>query len=246
MRTVIVRHIDKVITEFSDNEIIQNIETTNEWAKVEYVYKLTDTGRMLKVRFATTEMAARAVREGLLVLYQRIPPRYIEKEIFVKLTPYYNCYSYDHKTQSCETNKQSICAFCTQTGHTQSNCTATTPKCINCEGKHKTLASVCPVRKKLIKERSKDVRERSRSRSRARQVIYANMVTPKQQQQFFSPLTNVDGQNTRDIVAKIITSITFAHYVETLKPGSFQSSMDAMFQENNLPKVNFPSSLITN
>ena len=95
---------------------------------------------MLKVCFATTEMAARAVREGLVVVYQRIPPRYIEKEIFVKLTPCYNCYSYDHKTQSCETNKQSMCA---KTGYTQSNCTETTPKCINCEGKHKTLASVC-------------------------------------------------------------------------------------------------------
>ena len=74
MRTVIVGHIDKVISEYSDQEIIQNIETTNEWAKVEFVYKLTDNGRMLKVRFTTTEMAARAVREGLVVVYQRIPP----------------------------------------------------------------------------------------------------------------------------------------------------------------------------
>ena len=169
----------------------------------------------------------------------------------VKLTPCYNCYSYDHKTQSCEINKQSICAFCAKTaGHTQNNCTETTPKCINCEGKHKTLALVCPVRKRLIKERSKDGRERSRSRSRARHVTYADLVTPKQQQQqqqqYFSPPTNVDGQNTRDLVAKIITSITFAHYIETLKPGSFQSTMDDMFKENDLPKVNFPTSLIGN
>ena len=68
MRTVIVRHIDKVITEYSDKEIIQNIESTNEWAKVEFVYKLTDNGRMLKVRFTTTEMATRAVKEGLVVV----------------------------------------------------------------------------------------------------------------------------------------------------------------------------------
>ena len=185
---------------------------------------------MLKIRFNTTEMAARAVRDGLVVVYQRIPPRYIEKEIFVKLTHFYNCYSYENKTQSCEINKQSICAFCAKKGHTQNNCTESTPKCINCEGKHKTLASVCPVRKRLIKERSKDVREQSRSWSKARQVSYADSVTPKQQQQqqqkFFSPPTNVEGHNTRDLVAKIITSITSAHYVETLEPGSFQNTMD--------------------
>ena len=254
MRTVIVRHIDKVISEYSDQEIINNIEATNSWAKVEFVYKLTDTGRMLKIRFSTTEMAARAVRDGLVIAYQRIPSRYVEKEIFVKLTPCYNCYSYDHKTQACEMEKQSICAFCAKKGHSQNSCTESSPKCINCDGKHKTLASVCPVRKRIIKERSKDVRERSRSRSRARQVTYADSVNPQhqqqQQQKFFSPPTNananvnVEGHNTKDLVAKIITSITFAHYYETLKPGSFQNTMDQMFKENNLPQVNFPANLI--
>ena len=193
MRTIIVHHLDKVISEYNDKEIINNIEATNEWAEVEFVYKLTDTGRMLKIRFNTTEMAARAVRDGLIVAYQQIPPRYIEKEIFVKLTPCYNCYSYNHKTQSCEIEKQSICAFCAKKGHSQNNCSESNPKCINCDGKHKTLASVCPVRKRIIKERSKDVRERSRSRSRARHVTYADLATPKQQQQqqqqqYFSPL----------------------------------------------------------
>ena len=249
MRTIIVRHLDKVISEYSDKDIISNIEATNEWAKVEFVYKLTDTGRMLKIRFNTTEMATRALKDGLVVAYQRIPPRYIEKEIFVKLTPCYNCYSYSHKTQSCEIAKQSICAFCAKKGHSQNNCSESNPKCINCDGNHKTLASVCPVRKRLIKERSKDVRERSRSRSQARHVTYADMATHKpqqqqQQQHYFSPPTNVDGQNTRDLVSKIITSITFAHYLESFKPGSFQNTMDDMFKENNLPKVNFPTKLI--
>ena len=60
---------------------------------------------------------------------------------------------------------------------------------------------------------------------------------------FLPPPTNVDGQNTRDLVSKIITSITFAHYLESFKPGSFQNTMDDMFKENNLPKVNFPTKL---
>ena len=182
MRMIIVRHIDKVIEVYEDQEIIQNIQATNPWAKVESVYKITNTGRMLKIRFTTTEMAERAVREGLLVVYQKISPRHVEKEIFIKLTPCYNCYGYDHKTQSCEKEKQTICAFCAQKGHNQGNCTETSPKCMNYNGKHKTLASICPVRKGLIKEREKEIRERSRSRSRARQVTYADTVMPRQQQ----------------------------------------------------------------
>ena len=151
--------------------------------KVESVYKLMNTGRMLKIRFSTTEMAERAVREGLVVVYQKIAPRHVEKEIFIKLNPCYNCYGYDHKTQSCEKEKQTICTSCTLKGHNQGNCTETSPKCINCNGKQKTLASICPVRKGLIKERGEEVRECSRSRLRARQVTYADTVIPRQQQQ---------------------------------------------------------------
>ena len=69
MRTIIARHLDKVMEDFSENEIIENIEQTNSWAKVESVFKLMNTGRMMKVRFQTTEMAERAVRDGLIVIY---------------------------------------------------------------------------------------------------------------------------------------------------------------------------------
>ena len=86
-----------------------------------------NTGRMLKARFQTTEMAERVVRDGLIVIYQKINPRHVEKEIFVKLTPCYNCYEYDHKTQSCTKEKQTIYAFCAKKGHHQSNCSETTP-----------------------------------------------------------------------------------------------------------------------
>ena len=141
---------------------------------------------------------------------------------------------------------------CGQTGHQQSNCNVENPKCTNCNGPHKTLAAICPVRKELIKTRGKEVRERSRSRSVVR-VTYANTATnntipnarSQQQQQTFTPpppfpSSNLDMQNTTDLVAKIITSIVFAHYTESQMPGTFQSTDVAMFKENGLPKVNFP------
>ena len=103
-------------------------------------------------------------------------PRQIEKEIFNRLTPCYNCNEYDHKTQSCPKEKKIICANCGQTGHHQNICTSESSKCINCGGTHKTLAAVCPVRKDLIKSRGKLVRDRSRSRSMAR-TSSANSIT---------------------------------------------------------------------
>ena len=79
MRTIIVRHIDKVVEDYSDNEIIENIRPTNPWAKVESVFKLMNSGRTLRVRFQTIEMAERAIRDGLIVIYQKIAPRHAEK-----------------------------------------------------------------------------------------------------------------------------------------------------------------------
>ena len=74
MRTIIIRHLDKVMAEFTDKEIADNIEQSNSWAKVETVVKLMNTVRMLKVRFYTTDMAERALRDGIIVIYQNIPP----------------------------------------------------------------------------------------------------------------------------------------------------------------------------
>ena len=259
MRTIVIRHIDKVIEEYEDNEIITNIESCNAWAKVESIYRLSNSGRMLKVRFQTTEMAERAIRNGIIVVHQQIASRHIEKEIFIKLTPCYNCYDYNHKTQNCPKDKQNICAFCATKGHIQNACQSNDPKCINCGGKHKTLAAVCPIRKRLIKERGKEVRERSRSRSVARQVSYASVVSsnvnvnanmqnnPRQPQQQQSILTNpnINSKDTKDLVSKIITSIVYAHYMESLCPNSFQNTIDEMFKINGLPKVKFPTNIVT-
>ena len=74
MRTIIIRHLDKVMAEFTDKEIMANIEQCNSWAKVESVFKLMNTGRMLKVRFTTIDMAERALRDGIVVIYQNTPP----------------------------------------------------------------------------------------------------------------------------------------------------------------------------
>ena len=98
MRTVVVKNIDQMIADFTDQEVIDRIQHSNPWAKVESIYRLAQSGRLLKVRFATTEMADKAQKDGLIVLFQKISSSYVEKETFVKLTPCYNCFNYDHNS----------------------------------------------------------------------------------------------------------------------------------------------------
>ena len=155
MRTVVVKNIDHMIADFTDQEVIDRIQNSNPWAKIGSIYRLAQSGRLLKVRFATTEMADKALMDGLIVLYQKISSSYIEKETFVKLTPCYNCFAYDHNTKECSKPKRTLCSICSSKEHFHNNCPATSPKCLNCGGKHKTLASACPVRKDLIKNRAK-------------------------------------------------------------------------------------------
>ena len=61
MRLIIM---DKII---NDEKIIDSI---NEWATAESVYKITQSGRLLKVRFVSTKMVQRALADGIIVLHQ--------------------------------------------------------------------------------------------------------------------------------------------------------------------------------
>ena len=182
MRTVVVKEIDEMIDDYSNEEIMANVEQLNTWAKVTEIYKMPTTSKMIKVQFKSTQMAQRAAAEGIVVLYQKIPPKKIEKEIFVRLTPCNNCFGYTHETKNCEKRKMTLCAYCAGEGHRQQQCTAMVPKCINCGEEHRTLAAQCPIRKGLIKDKRKTIRDRSKSRGRSATragftdgISYANM-----------------------------------------------------------------------
>ena len=104
MKTVIIQQID----EYPLEDIKENIETVNQWAKVTDVYKFGTTSEMLKVQFDNTSMANKTVSEGMIILYRRVPPKHIEKEIFIKLKPCNNCFQYDHKMMKCKEEKLTV------------------------------------------------------------------------------------------------------------------------------------------
>ena len=59
-----------MIADFNDDEVIDKIQKANTWAKVDSIYRLARmSGQILKVKFTTTEMANKATRYGIIVLY---------------------------------------------------------------------------------------------------------------------------------------------------------------------------------
>ena len=253
VKSVVVRHVDKVISEYDDDDVIGSINHANTWAQVEKIVRIVANGGVLKVTFKSTAMVQTALDKGFVILHQRINPNNIEKELFVRVTPCYNCFQYNHKTGDCPTDKQVICSFCGQPGHKFNECKEETPKCINCKGKHRTLAAVCKVRRDYIKDKGKELRAKSRTRSQTRanttftQLAGGTANVPQMQTtpQIQTTINQMNKEEVKALITKIIASITFVHYNESLKEGTFQSTVDEMFQLNNLPRVKFPTKIVT-
>ena len=80
-----VKEIDSIVDESNDDEIKDSIEILKEWAKVVEFFKFDSASKMVRMQFSSIAMVNRAVSEGIIILNQQIPPRRIEREIFVKL-----------------------------------------------------------------------------------------------------------------------------------------------------------------
>ena len=252
LKTVVAKNLGYMIVSYTDTEIIESIETLNEWAEVESVFRIPVTSKMLKVRFKNNQMAQQAMQKGMVILHQYIPPTSIEKEIFVKLVPCRNCYGYDPRDKDCMQEKKVRCPYCAGE-HMQRECTTTEPKCINCGGQHRTLAAACRIRKEIIKNKSKEYRERSKSRKR-QQESYATAVrtgatyastsatNAATQNPDTTPLT---AEETKLIVTTIMSAVVYAQYMEAVEPGSYQKNIDEMYKLNGLPPVKFPPPKMT-
>ena len=101
LKAVVVKQLDRMIDDFTDDEMISSIGNHNEWAGVEEVYRLPTTSKMVKVRFTSQQMAQITLTKGMVIFNQYIPQWNIEKEIFIRLTPCRNCFTYDHRVKDC-------------------------------------------------------------------------------------------------------------------------------------------------
>ena len=247
MKTIVIKEIDSMIDDFEIDEIKNSIEDLNPWARVREVIKMPTTSKMLKIQFSSTQMVQQALKEGVVVLYQKIPPRRIEKEIFVRVQPCNNCFGYSHETKNCTIRKMTLCAFCGEEGHKQQQCKSETPKCINCGENHKTLAAKCQIRKNIIKEKRKQIRDRSKSRGRSQTrqgaefqqgITYANM-TGRYNQGGREQQGITSAEELKNLTAVILSAVIYSQYMETIIPGSFQQNMNIIYKKNGLNPVKF-------
>ena len=236
-RTVVLRNIEALITSVENEELKQDIERRNDWAKISEIIKIPNAPKILKLRMENTDMVKRATENGMLLYNQSVPAYNISKEIYVYLEMCYICYSYDHKTTDCPTPELKVCSECGNHGHRYRQCTNLTKKCLNCAGEHRTMAARCPTRKQLLKNKEKEIRERSRSQSRQRTTSYAQVVKNDQQQHQFQ---DQQAMSSREDYIKVISSIQYAHMIEGIVPGSFHHNIREMYRLNGLPPVKFP------
>ena len=243
-RTLVVRNVDSIITSIEEDELKNDIERRNDWAKVSDVIKIPNAPKLLKIKFENASMTKAACDKGILIYNQSFPPSSVERDIFIQLIPCYKCYKYDHKSEACITPNVTLCSECAADDHIYRNCRSENKKCLNCKGNHRTFAARCPVRKNLINERKKEIRERSRSRSRSRSegrtptYSYAQ-ATQRGTNAVRGQIINFE----RTDYVKIASSIVFAHIMEGVVPGSFHQNIKEMYKLNGLPEVKFPENI---
>ena len=143
-----------------------------------------------------------------------------------------------------------LCPHCGEEGHKQSDCKAKTPRCINCEEEHRTLVAQCKIRNDIIKEKRKLIRDRSKSRARSQTrgtqetidgITYAEIAKQNKKKWEADLLRKPVTDDNKDIMTIIMSAVVYSHYIEAIVPVSFQNNMDAIYKENGLNPVKFPS-----
>ena len=69
MKTIVVKHLDYMIDSFTDNDIIHSIERLNDLGKVESIYRIPSTSKILKIRLKTQQMTQVALDKGIKILH---------------------------------------------------------------------------------------------------------------------------------------------------------------------------------
>ena len=71
LKTIEVKNLNYMTDSYSDDEIIESIERLNSWAKLECVYKIPTTSKLLKIRFQNQQMVEVALQKP----HQCTPPK---------------------------------------------------------------------------------------------------------------------------------------------------------------------------
>lgn len=225
-RAVICFRLDDFVLDYSPAQLKAEIERCQSWATVSDVYRFTRSNTM-KITFATSEMAAKACDQGLLMFLFSVPPAQMRREIYVPLLTCDRCHAVEsHQTTECPHPPTfRLCSECSQQGHTFRDCTTGAQKCLNCNGEHNARAMRCPVRKVALKEKE----ERMRKAADTPSTSFAQTAAAPRS----APLPTLDAATQM----KGFMCLMHAQVAEASVPGSFQRTLSANLQQNGLPDV---------
>lgn len=235
-RTVICHRVDEIIFDNSTQDIAEEIEEKQTWAKVIKTFKFPSNNRhncTLKVEFADADMASKAALDGLRMFNMSIASHQIAKETYVQLTTCMKCYAIEeHTTSSCPLPvEHRRCSECASSDHTWRECKSSNKKCLNCQGGHRTLAMTCKLRKDAIRKKQQGLQNTQNT------INYAAAA---------STTTTTINQDPAQIqlLNSTIPTIWFSYFyaltMDAVSPGSFQNVLNNTLAANNLPSMNVP------
>ena len=239
-KTVIIKRLDRDLTEQPVDVISRDIEERNLWAKVEETIKFPRMSSMLKVRFTDIKMARKATEQGLSIGKYHMSRDNVELEDFVQLTPCWSCYKYNHNMKDCPDKNIKRCSECAAVGHTFRDCNERTNfKCLNCDGPHRTLASICPIRKEKIKEIREQRKQNKKQFETDNRTYCAVTKLSKEIPKITVPEQPILNLNN-DMSFKAMVILIHAHLSNIANPGCFGATVKELLRKNNLPLVELP------
>ncbi len=222
-RSVVCTRLDDLVYEHDANEILDEVEKEQSWAKVQEVYKFP-RAKNVKITFETSDMAKKATESGLLMFCMSIPPSQVHQEEYIELITCNRCYAVeDHVTRLCNKSQgYSVCSNCAREGHQHWECRTQERRCLNCNEAHHATAMKCMVRKQALREKQNSLRQK---RIQGATTTYAQATTS-------NGIPDSTGQHMTGLMC-----LLHAHLANVAEPGSFQKTLSESLAKNGIPEV---------
>ena len=250
--TLVLKGLDTSILEMTPDELKASIEQNDPNAKIEDVF-IMKWAYLVKVRFATMEMANKIKNAGLRVGYFSIPTSQIEFERYVAVPQCTNCHKYDHTKKDCPRKNETICSECSAVGHTFRSCPSKDSGkkvCPNCAGDHRAISGKCEKRKEAIKLLLDKKEEKEQEKTNkpyneaAQRAVQASLTATKEivketvaaAKAAPSPPTQIL-QLPDDMSYKIWVIMIDAHIRNTRYPGTYSDEVNKGLKHAGLPQV---------